>query len=90
MSAPDVTATATASRDVVFTFSTDAEGEAWRTNITGIYIDGNNRNYLPYFTINNAGTLATDGMGWSAGSTFTFIVKSNGYRDVVKTVTIPS
>ncbi|WP_429832062.1 hemoblobin-interacting domain-containing protein [Brevibacillus sp. NRS-1366] len=90
MPAPDITATATASRDVVFTFSTDAEGEAWRTNITGIFIGSNNINYFPYFTINAAGTIATDGRGWSAGSTFTFTIKSNGYRDVVKTVTIPS
>uniref|UniRef100_UPI0035E3BFDA hemoblobin-interacting domain-containing protein n=1 Tax=Brevibacillus reuszeri TaxID=54915 RepID=UPI0035E3BFDA len=73
-----------------FTFSTDVEGEAWRTNITGIFVDGKNFNNLSRFTINAAGILATNGVGWIAGKTFTFTIKSTGYEDVVKTVTIPS
>ncbi|GED70927.1 hypothetical protein BRE01_46290 [Brevibacillus reuszeri] len=73
---------------MAFFFSADADGEAWRTNITGIFLGGTD--YFQYFTINTAGIIATDNLGWSAGSTFTFTIKSNGYNDVVKTVTIPS
>lgn len=56
-----------------------------KTSITGIYLDGDN--YLSDFTINQPGIISTDGIGWAAGATMTFPIKSTGYEDVIKTVT---